>query len=143
MLIALSLRRNFSVNMKTVAPFLCLLLIYAAWAGTWAISPWTNDASTCVASPQTAWAYHLGAIAAATVNSVISPGLAGGVSPLSAAGQFSVTGLASFVANGTNALTGTGSAVMENDFIHGGNRGTVQGGHHMFSAATHLITPAL
>ena len=129
--------------MKTVARFLCLLLIYAAGNGTWAISSWTNDTSTCVASPQTAWAYHLGAVAAATVNSVIAPGLVGGVSPLSAAGQFSVTELASVLANDTDALTGTGSAVMENDFIHGGNPGTVQGGHHMFSAATHLITSAL
>lgn len=116
--------------LKTLLRCLCaLVLASSARAGTWTFSPWTNDASTYIASGQTVWAHHFGSTATATINGVSVPGLAGGASPVSAAGKFSITGMSFVSTSDTNNLTalgGSGSAVMAGDFIYGGNPGALQ-----------------
>ena len=93
--------------------------------GFWAVSAWTNDASSALA-PGVAWAYHFGATTTGTVNGVSVPGLAGGNPAVS--NQFAFSGLPLNFLNDSNALTalgGPGSAVLAHDFVYGGNPGTI------------------
>ena len=87
----------------------------------WTASPWTGDASAGII-PGTAWAYHFGSAATATIAGQTVTGLAT-ASP-SVAGKFSITGPTAILNNDGNnltALTGSGSAVVGRDFIYGGN----------------------
>ena len=93
--------------------------------GLWAITAWTNDASSGLA-PGVAWAYHFGATTTGTVNSVSVPGIAGGNPAVS--NQFTFGGLGLNFLNDSNALTalgGSGSAVLAHDFVYGGNPGAI------------------
>lgn len=51
------------------------LLVQTAWAGTFSVNTWTNDASSGIVSGQTVWAYHFGVTNVATVNGVTVPGI--------------------------------------------------------------------
>ena len=124
------LTMNQSIR-STLRHAVLLLVAFAsattARAGTFSTAAWTNDATSYIASGQTTWAYHFGAATTATVNGVTVPGIAS-TSPSYTGPDFDLSGIQSAVDNDTNnitALGGTGSAVIANDFIYGGNPGSI------------------
>lgn len=112
--------------MKTLFTFLgVLLLVTAAHAGTFSTAAWTDDASTGIVSGQTVWAYHFGETTTTTVNGVSVAGAAG---PAESNADFSLAGTVNYFNGDDNnliALTGTGSAVIANDFVYDGNPATI------------------
>ncbi len=111
------------------AVFLLLALLGAvplARAGTFSTTPWTNDASSYIASGQTVWAYHFGSTATAAVNGVTVTGLDG---PTASNANFDLAGTQFLYgvdhANNLTALGGTGSAEMARRFVYGGNPATI------------------
>lgn len=96
-----------------------------ASTGEWSTAPWTGD-TTAGIGLDTKWAYHFGAAGSTVVGESIVAGVAG-ANP-SAAGDFSITGVANVYNGDSNSLTsqtGTGSATVAKDFIYGGNPATI------------------
>jgi len=86
---------------------------------------WTDDASSGIDSGYTyTHAYNLGSSASPTINGVKFTGVAGG-NP-GKAGLWQTTGIPNVFNNDANALPdGSGSRTLANDFIYGGNPGTL------------------
>lgn len=114
---------------KFLAPLvlwgLYLLAATDAHAGTFSTAPWTDDTTTGIVSGSTQWAHHFGSTSTATVDGVSVIGLPG---PTASNANFSLVGT-NLVFNGDpndlSALTGTGSAIIANDFVYNGNPATV------------------
>jgi hypothetical protein len=86
---------------------------------------WTDDASSGIDSAYVyTHAYNFGTANGTTINGVQFTGVAGG-NPV-VTNKFTVTGVPSIVNNDANNIPdGTGSRVLANDFIYGGNPGTL------------------
>lgn len=100
---------DFQINPITGSPF--------------SISPWNDDASSGINSAYTyTHAYNFGSATNLSINGVSFTGIAAAAP---SAGNFSLTGTAAAFPNSpNNGVTGN-SATMGNDFIYGGNVGTL------------------
>jgi hypothetical protein len=95
-------------------------LLTTAFAGTWSVQPWNDDATSGIGA-STIWAYHFGSENTATVNGVSVPGSTAMFS--NAALDIVATGVFgspyySGVLNSLAELGGNGSAVLAEGFIH-------------------------
>ena len=111
---------------RRIIALIPLLLTGALRAGSFSVSPWTNDASTGIVEGQTAWAYRFGDPQAFVLNGVTVMGVAG---PTETNQNFELTGTASVFPDDTNSLTnlgGTGSSELARNFVYGGNPASVQ-----------------
>lgn len=90
-----------------------------------AYTNWTDDVSSGVNSAYVyTHAYNFGTANSTTINGVQFTGVAGGNPAVS--NKFSVTGIPNVFNNDANNLPdGTGSRTLANDFIYGGNPGTL------------------
>jgi hypothetical protein len=111
--------------MKTLLTSLAALLactIATARAGTFSTAAWTDDASSGIDPGHTVWAYHFASTTPATVNGFSVTGVAG--LTVSNA-NFDLAGMTNVFPGDTNNVTGTGSTVMAQNFVYGGNPATV------------------
>ena len=93
--------------------------------GRFSFTNWTDDASSGIDSAYVyTHAYNFGSAAGTNLNGVSFTGIAGGNPAVS--NVFTLTGVPNVYNNDANNIAdGTGSRIMANDFIYGGNPGTL------------------
>jgi hypothetical protein len=91
----------------------------------WSYEAWTDDATSGVDTNYVyTHAFNFGSAAGTTINGLAFAGVAGGNPAVP--GSFALTGVGNVFNNDANALPeGTGSRILANDFIYGGNPGTL------------------
>ncbi len=115
-----SIRVNVNDGFNNLAKTFTISVIKRS--GRWSVAQWTGDASTGISRDKTTWAYNLNSTASPTINGVAVTGVQG-VNYSNEQFEIHAGATVENYPNNLTALTGTGSAVMGNDFINGFDSG--------------------